>query len=82
MMLEKGETMLKTKYDVVTRNGKPQFVLVPVGDYEALLERLEDDADFRAIEKSKKRNSGKRLIPHEQVMREFGLRSGRTKHNA
>jgi hypothetical protein len=42
-------------------------------------ERLEDDADFRAIEASKKRNAGKSLIPHQQVMREFGLAPGRKK---
>ena len=39
----------------------------------AMQERLEDDADFRAIEASRKRNARRPLIPHEQVMREFGL---------
>ena len=48
--------MLKTKYDMLTRNGKEQFVVVPLKDYEALLEQMEDEADFRAIEASKKRN--------------------------
>jgi hypothetical protein len=70
--------MLKTKYDMLTRNGKEQFVVVPLKDYEALLEQLEDEADFRAIEASKKRNAGKPLIPHEQIMREFGLTTSRT----
>ena len=65
--------MPKQKYDVLTRNGKEQFVVVPLKDYEALLEQVEDEADFRAIEASKKRNAGKPLIPHEQIMREFGL---------
>jgi len=67
--------MLKTKYDLLTRNGKEQFVVVPLKDFQALLQQLEDEADFRAIEASKKRNAGKRLIPHEQVMREFGLKT-------
>ena len=70
--------MLKTKYDMLTRNGKEQFVVVPLKDYEALLEQLEDEADFRAIEASKKRNAGKPLIPHEEIMREFGLSTKRT----
>jgi hypothetical protein len=48
-------------------------------DYKAMQERLEDDADFRAIEASRKRNAGKSLIPHMQVMREFGLAGGRKK---
>jgi hypothetical protein len=47
--------------------------VVQVKDCEALLELVEDERDFRAIEASKKRNAGTPLIPHEQVMREFGL---------
>jgi hypothetical protein len=74
--------MLKTKYDVLTRNGKEQFVVVPLKDYQALLEQVEDEADFRAIEASKKRNAGKPLIPHEQVMREFGLKSRQKKRKS
>ena len=74
--------MLKTKYDMLTRNGKELFVVVPIKDYEALLELVEDEHDFRAIEVSKKRNAGKPLIPHEQVMREFGLIPGRKKRKS
>ncbi len=48
--------MLNTKYDVLVRNGKERFVVIPVKDYEAMRERLVDDADFRAIESSKKRS--------------------------
>ena len=33
--------MLKTKYDVLTRNGKEKFVVIPMTDYEALLARME-----------------------------------------
>ena len=69
--------MLNTKYDVLVRNGKQRFIVVPEKDYQAMRQRLEDAADFRAIEASKKRNAGKRLIPHEQLMREFGLRARR-----
>jgi hypothetical protein len=74
--------MLKTKYDVLIRNGKDCFVVIPEKDYRAMQERLEDDADFRAIEASKKRNAGRPLIPHEQVMREFGLTPARKKRKA
>jgi PHD/YefM family antitoxin component YafN of YafNO toxin-antitoxin module len=74
--------MLKTKYDVLTRNGKERFFIVPEKDFEAMLERLEDEDDFRAIEASKKRNVGKLLIPHEQVMREFGLTPRKKKRRA
>lgn len=74
--------MLKTKYDMLTRNGKEQFIVVPLKDYETLLERVEDEADFRTIEASKKRNAGRPLIPHEQVMREFGLPPARKRRKS
>ena len=65
--------MLKGKYDVLVRNGKEGFVVVPEKDFEAFREQMEDEADFRAIEQSKKRNAGKALIPHTEVMRKLGL---------
>jgi PHD/YefM family antitoxin component YafN of YafNO toxin-antitoxin module len=71
--------MLKTKYDILTRNGKEQFVVIPLADYQALMELTQDQADHRAIQASKKRNAGKSLIPHDQVMRDFGLSPTRTK---
>jgi len=74
--------MLKTKYDMLTRNGKEQFVVIPLKEYQAMLDQLEDEADFRIIEASKKRNAGKPLIPHEQVMREFGLTPARKKRKS
>jgi PHD/YefM family antitoxin component YafN of YafNO toxin-antitoxin module len=74
--------MLKAKYDLLIRNGKERFVLIPEKDYDAMQERLEDDADFRAIEASKKRQSRSPRIPSAQVKRELGIASGRTKPKA
>ena len=74
--------MLRTKYDVLVRNGKERFVLIPVKEYEALVERLEDEEDFRILQEARKRSAGKPLIPHEQIMREFGLTMCRTKRKS
>lgn len=74
--------MLKTKYDVLTRNGKEKFVVVPLKDFEAMRERLEDEADFRAIEESKKRNAGAPTYTLEQVKRELGLARPKRKRKA
>jgi hypothetical protein len=71
--------MLKTKYDVLTRNGKEQFVVIPIADYQAMRQRLEDDADFRAIQASKKRQAGSPRTPLEQVKRELGLAPAKKK---
>jgi PHD/YefM family antitoxin component YafN of YafNO toxin-antitoxin module len=74
--------MRKTKYDLLIRNGKERFILIPEKDYDAMRERLEDDADFRAIEASKKRQSRSPRIPSDQVKRELGISSARTKRKA
>ncbi len=71
--------MLNTKYDVLVRNGKERFVVIPVREYEAMRERLEDDADFRAIEASKKRQAASPRTPLQQVKRELGLTPARKK---
>ena len=65
--------MLKTKYDVLVRNGKERFLVVPEKDFEAMRERLEDEADFRAIEASKRRNAGKPTYTLAHVKRELGM---------
>ena len=70
--------MLKSKYDVLVRNGNEWFILVPEKEFEALRERLEDDADFRALQASKKRQEGSSLIPLELVKRQLA-RSNRGK---
>jgi len=74
--------MLKTQYDVLVRNGKERFIVVLEKDYQALRDQLEDEADFRAIEESKKRNAGRPLIPLEQVKRELGFSKSRKKRKA
>lgn len=74
--------MLKTKYDLLIRNGKERFIVIPEKDYHAMRERLEDDADFRAIEASKKRQSRSPRIPSRQVKRELGIISSSAKRKA
>jgi PHD/YefM family antitoxin component YafN of YafNO toxin-antitoxin module len=74
--------MLKTRYDVLTRNGKDRFVVIPEKDYHALLERLEDERDLRDLEAAKRRNAGKPGISHEQMLKQLGLKPSRTKRKA
>ena len=74
--------MLKTPYDVLTRNGKEKFVVVPVKDYETLLEKLEDEADYRALVEARNANAGKPTYTLEQVKRELGMLRPRRKRKA
>jgi len=74
--------MLDAKYDVLLKNGTEQFVVVPIKEFKAMRERLEDDADFRAIEASKKRQANSPRTSLEQLKRELGLMRKRKKTRA
>src|SRR4051812_30031781 len=65
--------MVKTKYDLLIRNGRERYVLVPEADFAAMQELVEDEAAFRALCASKKRQAGSPLIPADQVRHELGL---------
>ena len=65
--------MPKPKYDVLTRNGKDRFLLIPEKDYQTLLDRLEDERDLRDLESAKRRNAGKPAYTLAQVKRELGM---------
>ena len=41
--------------EVVTRNGKPTAVILPIKEYEALLMRAEDAADARWLKERRKK---------------------------
>ena len=71
--------MLNKEYDILLRRSKERFVLVPEKDYKAMLALLEDEEDYRILEAAIKCNAGKPTIPHERIMREFGLTPGRKK---
>lgn len=73
--------MLKAKYDLLIRNGKERFIVIPEKDYDAMRQRLEDDADFGAIEASKKRQARSPRIPADQVKRELGMTPRRRRNN-
>jgi len=74
--------MLKTRYDVLTRNGKEKFFIVPVDDFQALLEKLEDEADYRALLKARKANAGRPTYTLDQVKRELGMARSTKKRRA
>ena len=73
---------MKTKYDLLVRNGKERFIVIPEKDFNAMQERLEDNADFRAIEASKVRQARSPRVPSSQVKRELAPAARRTKQKA
>jgi PHD/YefM family antitoxin component YafN of YafNO toxin-antitoxin module len=40
--------------EIVTRNGKPVSVIIPIEDYEELLERAEDAEDIAWLKRARK----------------------------
>ncbi|HMP82783.1 MAG TPA: type II toxin-antitoxin system prevent-host-death family antitoxin [Verrucomicrobiota bacterium] len=41
--------------EIVTRKGKPVSVIIPIKDYEELLERAEDAADVAWLKRARKK---------------------------
>jgi PHD/YefM family antitoxin component YafN of YafNO toxin-antitoxin module len=54
-----------TEPEIVTRNGKPVSVIIPIQDYEELLERLEDREDAAWLKQ------GRRKPLHYRPLEEF-----------
>jgi len=44
---------MKTTPEIVTRNGKPVSVIVPIKKYEELLERAEDTSDLKWLKRAR-----------------------------
>ncbi len=44
-----------TEPEIVTRNGKPVSVIIPIKDYEELPERVEDSDDVAWLERARKK---------------------------
>jgi len=47
---------------LVTRNGKPTAVILPIKQYEALLRRAEDAADARWLKERRKKSMNFRTL--------------------
>ncbi len=59
--------------EIVLRNGKPAAVILDIGEYRELLERLEDAEDLKTLsEMRKKPRKFKRL---EDFLREYSPRA-------
>ena len=60
------------KAQIIEKNGKPEFAVIPYTDYQHFLDLLEDEADAQAIADFQEAYSAGRefLIPEEIVRRE------------
>jgi len=62
--------------EMIYKSGKPTAVILPLADYEELLERVEDAADLKWLQKA--RNQGVAYRPFSDYLKEHKRRvSGR-----
>jgi hypothetical protein len=65
---------LKLHAEILVKNGKKQFAVLPYEEFLALQERLADAEDLLELRKAKRDERNKRSIPLADVKRKLNLR--------
>jgi hypothetical protein len=68
------ETMLKLHPEILMKNGKKEFVVLPYEEFLALQEQLADAQDLMELRKAKRAESKKKGIPLNDAKRKLGIR--------
>lgn len=66
--------MLKLHPEILMKNGKKEFVVLPYEEFLAMQERLADAEDLLELRKAKRSERNKKSIPLAEVKRALGLR--------
>ncbi len=66
--------MLKLHPQILMKNGKKEFVVLPYEEFVALQERLSDAQDLMELRKAKRAEGKKMGIPLRDVKRALGIR--------
>ena len=66
--------MLKLHPEILMKNGKKEFVVLPYEEFLALQEQLSDAEDLMELRKAKRAERKKKAIPLSEVKRELGIR--------
>ena len=66
--------MLKLHPEILVKNGKKEFVVLPYEEFLAMQERLADAEDLLELRKAKRAEGKKRSIGLAQVKEKLGLR--------
>ena len=59
--------------EILEKDGKKQFAILPYEEFVALQERLDDLEDLVALRKAKRAEGKKRTIPLAEAKRKLGL---------
>jgi len=66
--------MMTLHPEILVRNGKKKFAVLPYEEFLAVQERLADAEDLLELRKAKRAEGKKASIPLAAVKRELGLR--------
>lgn len=66
--------MIKLHPEILKRDGKEQFAVLPYEEFVALSELLEDMEDFHIIEEAQAADTGEPGIPLDEVKRRLNLK--------
>ena len=65
--------MMTKRPQILERAGKPAFAVLPIEDYEALRQRLEDLEDLVLLREAERASGDAPGRPLDDVLRELGL---------
>ena len=68
-----AKRLLKLHPEILSKDGKKQFVVLPYEEFVAVQERLADADDLLALRKAKRAEGGKKSIPLAAMKRTLGL---------
>lgn len=66
--------MLKLHPEIMVKNGKKKFAVLPYKEFVALKERLADAEDLLKLRKARRAEKKKKTVPLSKVKRELSLR--------
>jgi len=66
--------MITLHPEILVKNGKKQFAILPYEEFVALQERLAEAEDLVELRKAKRTEGRKRPIPLSEAKRQLGLR--------
>lgn len=66
--------MMTLHPEILVKDGKKQFAVLPYEEFMSLKERLEDMEDLLQLRKAKKAEGRKRTVPLTRVKRQLDVR--------
>jgi len=65
---------MKLHPQILQKEGKNEFVVLPFAEFEAITEILENYEDLRELREAKEQSAGQKAVPLHEVIAELGLR--------